>query len=220
MKRTAIAIAVGALSIGLTQALLAQDDETRMDEQQQTTQQDAQESETDQDAQGQGPEVDIDGEPDEATVEETGEANVDVERAEEDEAEMHDPDERDQDAAQPDRDEASQDQAAEGDNLTSREVGEIEGYTVYSQEDDEEVGEVERVVRDTQNGDIYVVITKGGFLGFGKDEMGYTVDSLELRNDDELVVSSSEDGETGDYGSDRYEDVDGSQTLREAMQSK
>ncbi|GHE20813.1 PRC-barrel domain-containing protein [Halomonas urumqiensis] len=219
MKRTAIAIAVGALSIGLTQALFAQDDETQMDEQQQTTQQGAQESNPDQDTQGQGAEVVIDGEPDEATVEEAGEASVDVERAEEVEAEMHDPDEQDRDGAQQDQDEASQDQAAESDNLVSREVGEIEGYTVYSQEDDEEVGEVERVVRDTQNGDIYVVITKGGFLGFGKDEMGYTVGDLELRDDDHLVVSSSDDGESGDYGSDRYEDVDGSQTLREAMQS-
>ncbi|MCE9681709.1 hypothetical protein [Halomonas alkalisoli] len=38
MKRTAIAIAVGALSIGLTQGLLAQDDDTQLNEQQQMTQ--------------------------------------------------------------------------------------------------------------------------------------------------------------------------------------
>ncbi|MGJ7457459.1 hypothetical protein [Halomonas sp. RA08-2] len=54
MKKTAIAIAVGALSIGLSQGLLAQDEDAQLDEQQQMTQEGAQEHNLDQDSQGQG----------------------------------------------------------------------------------------------------------------------------------------------------------------------
>ncbi|MGJ7462002.1 hypothetical protein ACR80S_12945 [Halomonas sp. MA07-2] len=54
MKKTAIAIAVGALSIGLSQGLLAQDEDAQLDEQQQMTQEGAQEYNLDQDSQGQG----------------------------------------------------------------------------------------------------------------------------------------------------------------------
>lgn len=264
MKRTAIAIAVGALSIGFTQGLLAQEGSEQQNEQHQMNQEGG---ELDQDSQGQGTEVRVEGEPADinveqepaeirveqqspdvtveqqppkvtieqpdpnvtveqaepnVTVEQTGEADVEIERAEEAEAEMHDPDE--QVKAQKDSDQSSQDQASDGNDqtnsndLTNREVGELEGYTVYSQEDDEEIGDVERVVRDTQNNDIYVVISQGGFLGFGKDEMGVKVDDLTLRNDDEIMIRTSDDGESGDYGSDKYEDLDGNQTLSEAMQ--
>jgi hypothetical protein len=214
MKRTAIAIAVGALSIGLAQGLLAQDEEL------------------DQEPQGQEEEVRDEDEPagssdeqaaSDATVEESGDS--DVEPAEEAEDGMSDPDEEpdeeddsEQEISRQDPDQTPQDQAAEGNDLTNMEVSEILGFTVYSQEDDEEIGDVERVISDTQNDDIYVVIMQGGFLGFGKDEIGYKLDDLELRNDDELVVGSTDDGESGDYGSDRYEDLDGSQTLLEAMQ--
>lgn len=262
MKRTAIAIAVGALSFGLTQGLYAQDEELQANEQQQTNSEGAQQNELDQE--GQGAEVRVEGEPADVdveqepaeiqveqqspdvtveqqapevtieqpdpnvtveqaepnvTVEEQGEANIEVESAENVDAEMHDPNKQDQNASQQNPDEASQDQAVQSNAFIDRDVREIEGYTVYRQEDGEEIGDIERVVRDTQSNDIYVVITKGGFLGFGEDEMGYKVDDLELRNDDELVIRSSDDGESGDYGSDQYEDIDSNQTLREAMQS-
>ncbi|MDI5919642.1 DUF6470 family protein [Halomonas sp. LR5S13] len=259
MKRTAIAIAVGALSIGISQGLLAEEESAQQNEQQKMNQEGG---EIGQESQGQGTEVRVEGEPADVnveqepaeirveqqspdvtveqqppkvtieqpdpnvtveqaepnvTVEQTGEADVEVERAEEAEAEMRDPDE--EDPAQEDPEQNSQDhQSADGNDLTNMKVSEIEGYAVYSQEDDDEIGDVERVVRDTQNNDIYVVISQGGFLGFGKDEMGYKLDDLQIRNDDELVVRSSDDGESGDYGSDKYEDLDGNQTLSEAMQ--
>ncbi|NYS62228.1 DUF6470 family protein [Vreelandella salicampi] len=252
MKRTAIAIAVGALSFGLTQGLHAQDEESQANEQKQTNPEGTQGNEQGQGAkvriEGEPADVDIEQEPAEIqveqkspnvtveqqppevtieqpdpnvtveqaepniTVEEPGEVDVEIESAENVDAEMRDTDEQNQD-------EASQDQASKGNAFIDREVREIEGYTVYSQEDDEEIGDIERVVRNTQSNDIYVVITEGGFFGFGEDEMGYKVDDLELRNDDELVVRSSDDGESGDYGSDQFENIDTNQTLREAMQS-
>ncbi|WP_167470091.1 PRC-barrel domain-containing protein [Vreelandella andesensis] len=252
MKRTALAIAVGALSLGLTQGLLAQDEKLLTNEQQQMNQGSLQNNDLDQEGQGaevrvegepanvnveqepaeisvkqQAPDVTVEQQPPEVTivqpdpnvtveqaepnvtVEKQGEANIEVESADNVDAEIRDSNNQD----------ASQNQATERNAFIDRNVGEIEGNTVYRQEDGEELGDIERVVRDTQTNDIYVVITKGGFLGFGEDEMGYKVDDLELRDDDEFVVRSSDVGETGDYGSDQYEDVDSNQTLREAMQS-
>ncbi|MGM1053685.1 MAG: PRC-barrel domain-containing protein [Pseudomonadota bacterium] len=252
MKKTAIAIAVGALSLGLSQGLLAQNQDAELDEQKQMTQ---------EGSQGQGPEVRVEGksadisveqEPAEihieqqppsvtveqqapqvtieqpdpnvtveqtdpiVTVEETGEANVEVERAQDVDAQMRDTDQQDQ--AQQDRDQAARDRDSEDNDLMSMKVGDIEGFTIYSREDGEEIGDVDRVVRDTQNNDIYVVVTKGGFLGFGKDEFGYKLNNVEIRGDEELAVRSGDDGDSRDYGSDQYEDISGGQTLREAMQ--
>ncbi|UYG02919.1 DUF6470 family protein [Halomonas sp. LR3S48] len=256
MKRTAIAIAVGALSTGLSHGLLAQetqDEETQpLTEQQQTSEDNAQsqsgsqaevrveEEPADVNVEQEPAEVQVEQEPPDVTVEqnppevtieqqdpnvtvdqaepdvtveETGEADVEVQPAEEAEAELRDPEEQEQ------QDEASQEQASQGNDLMSMEVSELKGQTVYSRDDDEEIGDVERVVRDTQSNDTYVVISEGGFLGFGENEMGYPVDELEIRSEGELVVSSSDSGESGDYGSDQYEEVDDNQTLQEAMQS-
>lgn len=241
MKRTAIAIAVGALSAGLSHGLLAQDDETQPqnEQQQESSANDIQvESEpadvdvdqepADIEVEQEPPDVTVDQQPPEVTieqedpdvdveqaepdvtVEETGEADVEVEPADEADAELRDPEEQEE--------EASQEQASQGDDLMSMEVSELKGHTVYSQEDDEEIGEVERVVRDTESNDTYVVISEGGFLGFGENEMGYPVDELEIRSEGELVVQSGDSGESGDYGSDQYEEVDDNQTLREATE--
>lgn len=269
MKRTAIAIAVGALSTGLSHGLLAQEtqdeDAQQLSEQQQDQNaQDAQnqtESQAEIRVEEEPADVNVDQEPAEVqveqeppdvtveqqppevtieqqdpnvsvdqaepnvTVEEKGEADVEVEHAEEAEAEMRNPDEQQQDANdqqnsdQASQDQEPQDQASQDKDVMSMEVSEIEGQTVYSQEDDQEIGEVENVVRDTENDEAFVVISEGGFLGFGEDEMGYSVDELEVRNENELVVKSSDSGESGDYGSDQYEEVDDDQTLREALQS-
>ncbi|MDR5907357.1 PRC-barrel domain-containing protein [Franzmannia qiaohouensis] len=243
MKRTALSIAIGALSIGLAQGALAQDDEGNQDLQDQGAEVrvegepadvEVEQAPADIQVEQQPPDVTVEQQAPEVTieqadpnvtveqsepnvsVEETGEANVEVERAEEAEAEMRDPDDEDQ--AQQDADQASQEQGAEGNELMNRRVSELEGYTLYSQQDDEEIGDVKRVVRDTQSNDIYVVISKGGFLGFGADEMGYRLDDLALRGDDELEVRSSDDGVSGDYGSDQYEDLDGDSTFLESMQ--
>ncbi|WP_104204673.1 PRC-barrel domain-containing protein [Billgrantia saliphila] len=266
MKRTAIAIAVGALSTGLSHGLLAQDaqdedSQQHLSEQQQMSEENAQ-NQNNQSGSGsaeiqveeepadinvdqepaevqveqeppdvtveqnppevtieqQDPNVTVDQAEPDVTVEQTGEPNVEVDPAEEAEAEIRSPDEQ-QDSEEQSSDQASQDQASQANNVMTMQVSELEGQTVYSQENDEEIGEVERVVRDTESNEAYVVISEGGFLGFGEDEMGYPVDELEIRNEGELVVQSSDSGESGDYGSDQYEEIDDNQTLQEAMQS-
>lgn len=242
MKRTAIAIAVGALSAGLAHGTFAQDEDVQppSDSAQEQAEVHVEEGAADINVDQEPAEVQVDQQPPDVTVEQqppevtieqqdpnvnveqaepnvtvesSGEPDVNVEHAEEAEAELRNPDE--QDAQQ---DSTAQDQAAQSNDLTSLQVSEIEGYSVYSQEDDEQIGNVDRVVQDTQTNDAYVVIAEGGFLGFGADEVGYSINELQIRNEDELVVQSTASGESQDFSSDQYEDVDSDLTLGEITQ--
>lgn len=242
MKRTAIAIAVGALSAGLAHGTFAQDEDVQQqtDSAQEQPEVHVEEGAADINVDQEPAEVQVDQQPPDVTVEQqppevtieqqdpnvnveqaepnvtvesSGEADVNVEHAEEAEAELRNPDEQNEQ-----QDHATQDQAAQSGDLTSLQVSEIEGYSVYSQEDDEEIGNVDRVVQDTQTNEAYVVIAEGGFLGFGADEVGYSVDELQIRNEDELVVHSTDSGQSHDFSSDQYEDVDGDRTLGEITQ--
>ena len=241
MKRTAIAIAVGALSAGLAHGTFAQDEDVQQqsDSAQEQPEVHIEEGAADVNVDQQPAEVQVDQQPPDVTVEQqppevtieqqdpnvnveqaepnvtvesSGEPDVNVEHAEEAEAELRNRDE------QREQDQAAQEQAAHSGDLTSLQVSDIEGYSVYSQEDDEQIGSVDRVVRDTQSNDAYVVIEEGGFLGFGADEMGYSIDELQIRNEDELVVQSTDSGESHDFSSDQFEDVDGDRTLGEIAQ--
>lgn len=269
MKRTAIAIAVGALSTGLSHGLLAadtQNDDAQNQSGQQMSEDSAQNDQAGSQAEirveeeaadvnvdqepadvtveqeppdvtveqqppevtieQQDPDVDVDQAEPDVTVEQQGEADVEVEHAEEAEAELLTDEQQqeqqqnaeEQDEQQPATQADSEDQAALGDALMSQTVSEIEGQTLFSQEDDEEIGEVERVVRDTESNELFVVIAEGGFLGFGEDEMGYSLDEIEVRAEEELQVQSSDRGESGDYGEARYEEVEDDLTLQEASQ--
>src|SRR5690554_5698693 len=233
MKRTAIAIAVGALSAGLAHGTFAQDEDVQQqnDSAQEQPEVHIEEGAADVNVDQQPAEVQVDQQPPDVTVEQqdpnvnveqaepnvtvesSGEADVNVEHAEEAEAELRNPDEQNEQ-----QDQAAQDQAAQSGDLTGLQVSEIEGYSVFSQEDDEEIGNVDRVVQDTQTNEAYVVIAEGGFLGFGADEIGYSVDELQIRNEDELVVHSTDSGQSHDFSSDQYEDVDGDRTLGEIAQ--
>ncbi|QOR39911.1 hypothetical protein HNO52_16335 [Billgrantia diversa] len=262
MKRTAIAIAVGALSAGLSHGLLAQesqDEETQPLNEQQMQDQSSQtqsgsgsaeinveeepaDVNVDQEPaevkveqqppdvtveqnppevtiEQKDPNVSVDQAEPEVTVEKKGEANVEVQEAEDAEAKLKDSDEEQKKQDQQSQEQQNSEQSSQENDLMSMEVSELQGKAVYSQEDEKKIGDVERVVRDTESNEAFVVISEGGFLGFGEDEMGYSVDELEIRNENELAVQSGDSGESGDYGSDQYEEIDGNQTLQEATQS-
>lgn len=290
MKRTAIAIAVGALSTGLTQGVLAQDEDAQLREPQQATE----ESDQDQfegesagepgetgfdpqdqgqqpysgegesgegEAEGQGqaevqieeepadvnvdqepaevqveqepPDVTVEQQPPEVTieqedpnvevdqaepnvtVEETGEADVEVQPADEAEAELRDPDEQEQDQQQQDADQAAQGQDAQGQGI---QVSELEGRDLVNQ-DGEELGDIDRVVRDTQGNDTYVVVSEGGFLGFGEDEIAYPVSDLEIRSEGEVVLQSqSGERAANELDDDNFEELDGDERVNELNQ--
>ncbi|WP_181870005.1 PRC-barrel domain-containing protein [Halomonas sp. DQ26W] len=252
MKRTAIAIAVGALSTGLSYGVIAQDEDAQLGEKQQMTEENAQGTDGDTDirveqepaeievrqeapdvtVEQQAPEVTIE-QPDpnveidqaepEVTVVQQGEAEVRVESADEASAEMRDTEQRDEDRDQRDdeemfadqngQDRAAQDEADRDQERDARDrgiqVSELENRDLINQ-DGEELGDIERVVRDTQSGDIYVIVTEGGFLGFGEDEMAYPIENLEIRSDGEVVLQSQSGERSADeFDDDNYEKLDG-----------
>ncbi|MGR2739192.1 PRC-barrel domain-containing protein [Billgrantia sp. Q4P2] len=245
MKRTAIAIAVGALSTGLTHGILAQEEDAQLREQQQLTEEDEQingegqaevrieEEPADVNVEQEPPDVTVEQQPPEVTieqqdpnvdvdqaepdvtVEETGEADVEVQPADEAEAELRDPDEQDQqDSDLAAQDQAAQDQEAQGQGI---QVSELENRDLVNQ-DGEELGDIDRVVRDTQSNDTYVVVTEGGFLGFGEDEMAYPVENLEIRSEGEVVLQSqSGERSTEDFDQDDFEVLDEDEQLNEVQ---
>lgn len=244
MKRTAIAIAVGALSAGLAHGVLAQDqdEDTQLGEQQQMTQESAQgtDQETDIRVEQEPAEIEVEQEPPEVTVEQQapevtieqpdpnveidqaepdvtveqqGEAEVRVEGADEASAEIRDDDQRDEDRDQngmTEDDRNGQDHADRGQGI---EVSELENRDLINQ-DGEELGDIDRVVRDTQSGNIYVIVTDGGFLGFGEDEMAYPIENLEIRSEGEVVLQSQSGERSADeFDDDNFEELDGDERI-------
>lgn len=190
MKRTLLAIAIGAMSAGLAGGALAQDN-----------------AEDDNGLNG-----------DAAVGEE--QTTMDPQN---DDALMDEPDEMDTgddlDTAQgDDLDPMGADDQLD-DALRDMQVSEIEGMTVVNQED-EELGDVQSVVRDNDTGDLHVVITVGGLWGMGGSDITLPLAEMELQDDqlvtrqpygeDELEESAQE------YDEERYSEVEGDMTLGDA----
>ncbi|MCE8040200.1 MAG: PRC-barrel domain-containing protein [Halomonadaceae bacterium] len=190
MKRTLLAIAIGAISAGLAGGALAQDN-----------------AEDDNGLNG-----------DAAVGEE--QTTMDPQN---DDALMDEPDEMDTgddlDTAQgDDLDPMGADDQLD-DALRDMQVSEIEGMTVVNQED-EELGDVQSVVRDNDTGDLHVVITVGGLWGMGGSDITLPLAEMELQDDqlvtrqpygeDELEESAQE------YDEERYSEVEGDMTLGDA----
>ncbi|MCH8888517.1 MAG: PRC-barrel domain-containing protein [SAR324 cluster bacterium] len=137
MKRTLLAIAIGAISAGLAGGALAQDNAE--DDNGLNGDAAVGEEQTTMDTQN---DDDLMDEPDEMDTGEEGMADGDDPMA----------------AGQLD------------DALRDMQVSEIEGMTVVNQQD-EEIGDVQSVVRDNDTGDLHVVITVGGLWGMGGSDI-------------------------------------------------
>jgi sporulation protein YlmC with PRC-barrel domain len=79
----------------------------------------------------------------------------------------------------------SQQQAGQGEQPVD--VSELEGTEVIN-EQGEQLGSVSRVVEDTNDGQTYVIIGHGGFLGLGEKEVAFSPDNLTLGDDLRLIV--------------------------------
>ncbi|MCE8025191.1 PRC-barrel domain-containing protein [Billgrantia aerodenitrificans] len=200
MKRTLLAIAIGAISAGLAGGALAQDN-----------------AEDDNGLNG-----------DAAVGEE--QTTMDPQN---DDTLMDEPDMDEPDMDQPDEMDTGDDLGtAQGDDLDpmgadgqlddalrDMQVSEIEGMTVVNQED-EELGDVQSVVRDNDTGELHVVITVGGLWGMGGSDITLPLAEMELQDDqlvtrqaygeDELEESAQE------YDEERYSEVEGDMTLGDA----
>jgi hypothetical protein len=96
-------------------------------------------------------------------------------------------------------------------------VSELEGIEVVD-EQGEQLGSVNRVVMDTTDEKIYVVMGHGGFLGLGEKEIALSPENLHLSEDLQLVVSGlTEEQITGmpDYENDeeRFRELEAEGTV-------
>ncbi|MCC5882121.1 MAG: PRC-barrel domain-containing protein [Halomonas sp.] len=201
MKRTLLAIAIGAISAGLAGGALAQDNadeenglngEAAVGEEQTTV------DTHDDDGLADGPDMD-EPDMDEPDDMDAGEGELDTAQGD-------------------DLDPMGADDQLDA-SLRDMQVSEIEGMTVVNMED-EDIGDVQSVVRDNDTGDLHVVVTVGGLWGMGGTDITLPLAEMELR-DDQLVTRESYDEdqleESGqEYDEERYSEVDGDMTLGDA----
>ena len=269
MKRTALAIAIGAVCTGFSAGILAQDEnQNGADNNNQTSQQQSGNGE-EQRSDGETRDINVDQEPAEVeveqetpditveqsepevtieqpepnvtveeaepdvTVEQTGEPDVTVERAEDadvnvnqgeqDEQDDQGEEDRQQDdqAEQNPSDENQSDQNDQENSLMSLPASDLEGRTVANQEG-EDIGEVQHIAKHDDSGDLFAIVSVGGFWGFGATDIALALDDMQLE-DDRLAVNTAygsdeiEDS-SNDYQEDEYSEVDSDMTLSEAEQ--
>lgn len=95
-------------------------------------------------------------------------------------------------------------------------VDELVGKTVRNQAD-EDVGEIEKIVLDSEN-EPHAVLSVGGFLGIGDKEVAIPLSRMQM-GDEKVILLSTEDEEAlkampaYDEGADAYKEAPGDQTL-------
>ncbi|MGR4066861.1 PRC-barrel domain-containing protein [Billgrantia sp. C5P2] len=179
MKRTLLAIMIGAISTGLAGGALAQDNA----EEDNGLNGDAAVGEE------QAP-MEAEGNQDDA---ELMDDSQDMET-------MDDSQDMETDEAAPATDAGSGGMAMGNqldDSLRDMQVSEIEGKTVVNLED-EEIGDVQNVVKENDTGDLYVVVTVGGLWGMGGSDITLPLSDMQLQ-DDQLVIQQA-------YGEDELEE--------------
>lgn len=243
MKRTLLALAIGAISVGIAGGVVAEETESDAElngdsemEQQDTEQgatdemEEATEAQTEDSpdqgdtdeqneldgGQGESEALDTDDEAEtteEQTEEGAGQGDTEALDSEE-EIETTEEDPGQADAGMEEDSENPLDES-----LGSMQVSELEGMTVVNQEE-EEIGEVQSVAKQDASGELFVVITVGGFWGIGGDDIALPLQDMQVQ-DDQLLMQTpygedeiKESAET--YDEDSYSEVDGEMTLSDA----
>lgn len=102
--------------------------------------------------------------------------------------------------------------------LTAKRVGEIKGMSVENRTG-EEIGEVDKVVKEGASGKLYAVVSVGGFLGIGDKQIPMALDGMQLQ-DDKLIAPTAKDEDRLEdraaYVAENYQELDDAQMLGEA----
>lgn len=106
-------------------------------------------------------------------------------------------------------------------NLMSHQIRDIEGKSVVNQQD-EEIGEILRIVEHKASGDLYAVISIGGVWGIGDDEVALALENIEIQ-DDQLVTNTTYGSDeikasAEKYDKENYSQIDNNMTLNQAQQ--
>jgi len=241
MKRTSLAIAIGAISMGLAAGVLAQETDAELNDDVTAGEEQAAEPGAAQDTQEEGGSVSEEELPDEGAEAEDYEA---LDNGDETSSEAEDATEAETEPAAEQAEQAPQGehtpqagQDAERDteagfeemeptgaaldpSIASLQVSDVEGMTVVNAEG-ETLGQVENVLRHNDAGDLHAVVPVGGFWIFGGSDVALPLANMQLEGE-KLVLQDSvgqdelDDFATG-YDEERYSDVDDDMTLSDAM---
>ncbi|QJQ96545.1 MULTISPECIES: PRC-barrel domain-containing protein [Halomonadaceae] len=201
MKRTALAIAIGAICAGLSTGVLAQEasDDADLNDNGMTQEQNDAPTVTDDQPDDTGMEAD---QPDDTGMGAT----------------QPGADDTDEGITQ---DNNQQTQVGGDDDLMSKQVSDLEGMTVVNQ-DGEDIGNIQHIAQHNETGDLYAVVSVGGLWGIGATDIALSIDEMEVQ-DDQLVMSTTygEDeieSSSDEYNEENYTELDGDMTLSEAHQ--
>lgn len=241
MKRTSLAIAIGAISMGLAAGVLAQETDAELNDDVTAGEEQAAEPGAAQDTQEEGGSVSEEELPDEGAEAEDYEA---LDNGDETSSEAEDATEAETEPAAEQAEQAPEGehtpqagQDAERDteagfeemeptgaaldpSIASLQVSDVEGMTVINAEG-ETLGQVENVLRHNDAGDLHAVVPVGGFWIFGGSDVALPLANMQLEGE-KLVLQDSvgqdelDDFATG-YDEERYSDVDDDMTLSDAM---
>src|SRR5690554_219630 len=241
MKRTSLAIAIGAISMGLAAGVLAQETDAELNDDVTAGEEQAAEPGAAQDTQEEGGSVSEEELPDEGAEAEDYEA---LDNGDETSSEAEDATEAQTEPAAEQAEQAPEGehtpqagQDAERDteagfeemeptgaaldpSIASLQVSDVEGMTVVNAEG-ETLGQVENVLRHNDAGDLHAVVPVGGFWIFGGSDVALPLANMQLEGE-KLVLQDSvgqdelDDFATG-YDEERYSDVDDDMTLSDAM---
>ena len=241
MKRTSLAIAIGAISMGLAAGVLAQETDAELNDDVTAGEEQAAEPGAAQDTQEEGGSVSEEELPDEGAEAEDYEA---LDNGDETSSEAEDATEAETEPAAEQAEQAPEGehtpqagQDAERDteagfeemeptgaaldpSIASLQVSDVEGMTVVNAEG-ETLGQVENVLRHNDAGDLHAVVPVGGFWIFGGSDVALPLANMQLEGE-QLVLQDSvgqdelDDFATG-YDEERYSDVDDDMTLSDAM---
>jgi ribosomal 30S subunit maturation factor RimM len=157
MKRTALAISIGAICTGLAMGTWAQDPpDAETQENQMESQQPASEQDNEMEVTQSEPNEEIQKAEPEDTAEDSSETEVTIESSGESEVTVEEESKDEQEETQ------QESTSSQSSALMSLRVSDLEGMNITNQ-DDEKIGKVGQISQHNQSGDLYAIVGVGGF---------------------------------------------------------
>ncbi|RUR37913.1 PRC-barrel domain-containing protein [Vreelandella populi] len=112
-------------------------------------------------------------------------------------------------------------QGSNPDDLMTQQIRDIEGKSVVNQQD-EEIGNIDRIVEHKESGDLYAIISIGGLWGIGDEKVALPLEDIVLE-DDQLITNTTYgsdeiEASAEKYDEENYSQVDNNMTLNQAQQ--
>ena len=107
------------------------------------------------------------------------------------------------------------------DDLMTQQIKDIEGKSVVNQQD-EEIGNIDRIVEHKESGDLYAIVSIGGLWGIGDEKVALPLKEIVLE-DDQLITSTTYgsdeiEASAEKYDEENYSQIDNNMTLNQAQQ--